>query len=104
MADDAVPDPEPGDELPEDLDVTAYVGPYVFPDIRRRRIAAACYAVIGAASLWAGIAADNRGLLLGGASVAAYPTTKTSADNAAAKYNIATAPERRFAMTPLFHE
>ncbi len=29
-----------GDELPEDLDVTAYVGPYVFPDIRRRRIAA----------------------------------------------------------------
>ena len=31
----------PGDELPEDLDVTAYVGPYVFPDIRRRRIAGA---------------------------------------------------------------
>jgi hypothetical protein len=55
-----------GDALPEELDVTAYVGPYVFPDIRRRRIAAACYAVIGAASLWAGIAADNRGLLLGG--------------------------------------
>ena len=28
-----------GDELPEDLDVTAYVGPYLFPDIERRRIA-----------------------------------------------------------------
>ena len=28
-----------GDALPEDLDVTAYVGPYLFPDIRRRRIA-----------------------------------------------------------------
>ena len=61
-----VDDPEPGDELPEDLDVTAYVGPYVFPDIRRRRIAGACYVVIGAVSLWAGVAAGNRGLTLGG--------------------------------------
>ena len=66
MADDAVPDPEPGDELPEDLDVTAYVGPYVFPDIRRRRIAGGCYAVIGAVSLWGGLTAGNRGLTLGG--------------------------------------
>lgn len=66
MADDTVPDPEPGDELPEDLDVTAYVGPYVFPDIRRRRIAGACYVVIGAVSLWGGLAAGNRGLTLGG--------------------------------------
>ena len=40
-----------GDALPEELDVTAYVGPYVFPDIRRRRIAAACYLVIGAGAL-----------------------------------------------------
>jgi hypothetical protein len=56
-----------GDELPEDLDVTAYVGPYVFPDIRRRRIAGTCYVVIGAASLWAGLATGNRGLVLGGA-------------------------------------
>ena len=28
-----------GDELPADLDVTAFVGPYTFPDISRRRIA-----------------------------------------------------------------
>jgi hypothetical protein len=70
MADDiALPgagNSDEGDELPDELDVTAYVGPYVFPDIRRRRIAAACYLVIGAGSLWAGVAADNRGLLLGG--------------------------------------
>jgi hypothetical protein len=71
MVDDVVlpdegDDEERGDALPEELDVTAYVGPYVFPDIRRRRIAAACYVVIGGAALWAGIAADNRGLLLGG--------------------------------------
>jgi hypothetical protein len=54
---------ETGDTLPEDLDVTAYVGPYVFPDIRRRRIAAAIYAVIAALALWAGVASGNEGLL-----------------------------------------
>jgi hypothetical protein len=72
MADDLVPEsgddsfPESGDRLPEDLDVTAYVGPYVFPDIRRRRIAGTCYIVIGALALWGGLAADNRGLLFAG--------------------------------------
>jgi len=60
-----VSDSRDGDELPEDLDVTAYVGPYVFPDIRRRRIAGALYAVIGVVLLWAGIASTNGGLLLG---------------------------------------
>ena len=95
MPDDAVPDePEPlgdfvlhpsgasalpesgtplslksGDALPEDLDVTAYVGPYVFPDIRRRRIAGSCYIVIGVLALWAGLRSDNPGLLLGGVAV-----------------------------------
>jgi hypothetical protein len=54
-----------GDDLPEDLDITAYVGPYVFPDIRRRRIAAALYVVVGACALWAGLAADNAGLVFG---------------------------------------
>jgi hypothetical protein len=54
-----------GDDLPEELDVTAYVGPYVFPDIRRRRIAAALYAIVGGAALWAGLAAGNGGLVFG---------------------------------------
>jgi len=54
------------DALPDDLDVTAYVGPYVFPDIRRRRIAAALYVVVGGAALWAGLASSNRGLVLAG--------------------------------------
>ena len=53
------------DDLPEDLDVTAYVGPYVFPDIRRRRIAGALYAVLGLGVLWAALASSNRGLLFG---------------------------------------
>lgn len=33
------------DQLPEDLDVTAYVGPYTFPDPARRRWIAAVYLV-----------------------------------------------------------
>jgi hypothetical protein len=63
------------DDLPEDLDVTAYVGPYVFPDIRRRRIAGALYAVLGLGVLWAALASANRGLLFGAillVAIAAY--------------------------------
>jgi len=56
-----------GDELPEDLDVTAYAGPYTFPDIRRRRIAGTIYVVIAGLALWAGLAAGNAGLLFGAA-------------------------------------
>ena len=55
-----------GDDLPEELDVTAYVGPYVFPDIRRRRIAAALYAMVGAGALAAGFTSGNGGLVFGG--------------------------------------
>jgi len=58
-----------GDELPEELDVTAYVGPYVFPDIRRRRIAGAIYAVIGVLSLAGGLSANNGGLVFAGAAL-----------------------------------
>jgi hypothetical protein len=51
------------DLLPEDLDVTAYVGPYLFPDIRRRRVAGTILAVLGAGSLLGGLASGNGGLL-----------------------------------------
>ena len=57
---------EQGDQLPEDLDVTAYVGPYLFPDISRRRIAGGLLAVIGAASLAGGLASSNVGLNVAG--------------------------------------
>ena len=42
------------DELPAELDLTGYVGPYTFPDIRRRRIPAVICAVTGVllVSLW----------------------------------------------------
>jgi hypothetical protein len=62
--DDETPEPE-GDDLPEELDATAHVGPYVFPDIRRRRIAGALYVVVGAGALWAGLVAGNGGLVFG---------------------------------------
>jgi hypothetical protein len=63
--DDQTPNEQEGDDLPEELDVTAFVGPYVFPDIRRRRIAGALYVIVGAGALWAGLASGNGGLLLG---------------------------------------
>ncbi len=37
------PSEDQGDELPADLDVTAYVGMYTFPDIRRRRFPGIAY-------------------------------------------------------------
>lgn len=58
------------DELPEDLDVTAYRGQYTFPDIKRRRIAGWLYLALGGFCLAAWLArADNpvlvnRGLVL----------------------------------------
>jgi hypothetical protein len=64
-----------GDELPDDLDVTAYVGPYVFPDIKRRRIAGTIYFVLAGLALWAALTSDNQGLLFGAillAAIAAY--------------------------------
>ena len=57
----------PEDQLPEDLDVTAYVGPYLFPDIRRRRIAGTLEGIVGAGSLAGGLASGNTGLLVAGA-------------------------------------
>jgi hypothetical protein len=62
---DEQPEEPAGDALPEDLDVTAYVGPYQFPDIKRRRIAGTIYFALAAIALWAGLSANNAGLLCG---------------------------------------
>jgi hypothetical protein len=53
------------DELPEDLDVTAYVGPYVFPNINRRRIPAVMYAVLAVLCFAGWVWSTNLGLLAG---------------------------------------
>ena len=52
------------DELPEDLDVTGFVGPYAFPDNKRRRIPAAIYLVCGAALIALWIAAGSSAVLV----------------------------------------
>src|SRR5262245_6251438 len=60
----------PTDALPEDLDVTAYVGPYTFPDIRRRRIAGTGYLVLAALTVIGSMVTGNRGVLLAAALLA----------------------------------
>ncbi|MEA2844516.1 MAG: hypothetical protein QOJ69_2187 [Actinomycetota bacterium] len=54
-ADAGAPDEPAGDELPAELDVTAYVGMYTFPDIRRRRWPGYIYLAVatGCFVLWA---------------------------------------------------
>ena len=56
MADDATRPGDVGDEeyldaLPEDLDVSQFVGPTVFPDVGRRRIAGTIYLILAATCL-----------------------------------------------------
>jgi hypothetical protein len=56
-------DPQQGDDLPEELDVTAWVGPVEFPNITRRRIAGWLYVVIALACLGGWLESSNKGLL-----------------------------------------
>jgi hypothetical protein len=51
------------DELPEELDVTGYVGPYLFPTMRRRRIPATMYVIVAAVCLLGYAVSANGGLL-----------------------------------------
>ena len=60
---DETDEPENGDALPADLDVEAYVGPYQFPDIRRRRIAATMYVVVAVGCAISYAISANGGLL-----------------------------------------
>ncbi|MFO7589536.1 MAG: hypothetical protein R6X23_01390 [Acidimicrobiia bacterium] len=77
MADASEHDPQhhpghdPGDELPADLDVTALVGPYLFPDIRRRRIAGAILVIVGGGALAGGLLSGNTALVVTGVALLA---------------------------------
>lgn len=64
MADD--PAGEHRDELPEDLDVTGYVGPYTFPDNSRRRIPGAIYLATAAACAHLWLTRSDGGVLVNG--------------------------------------
>ena len=54
MADDHTRDGDVTDALPDDLDASAYVGPYVFPNNNRRRVPGYLYLGLGATcvALW----------------------------------------------------
>jgi hypothetical protein len=57
---------EPGhDALPAELDVTAYVGPYLFPTPRRRLVAGGCLLAVALTALVGYAASSNDGLLVG---------------------------------------
>jgi hypothetical protein len=68
----ARPDLDVGDELPADLDVSGFVGPYVFPNNSRRRVPGVLYLLMAVALvvLWV-VAGDSprgkRGLQQGAA-------------------------------------
>lgn len=65
MAPNDTPDPnESVDTLPEDLDVSRYVGPTVFPDVGRRRIAGSIDLILAATCATAALQGANRGLIL----------------------------------------
>jgi hypothetical protein len=73
VTDRSLTDDEVTDELPDDLDASGLVGPYLFPNNNRRRIPAALYLLIGLGSiaLWASTRGNdpvliNGGLLAGG--------------------------------------
>ena len=55
---------EHGDELPEELDVSAFVGPTVFPDIRRRRAPGLVYLGVAVACVALWVARHEGGVLV----------------------------------------
>jgi hypothetical protein len=72
-ADELPADELPSDALPADLDVTRFVGPTVFPDVARRRIAGAIY-LLGAVACAVGALAVGYGLGPAAAALAAAGT------------------------------
>jgi len=75
---DVAADDEIVDELPEDLNLSEFVGPYTFPNNNRRRIPAAMYIVIGLGAVLAFLALEgesalvNAGLLAAGLLLLAF--------------------------------
>lgn len=72
MSDARPLDGEVRDELPEDLDASGLVGPYVFPNNNRRRIPGYLYLALGAACIaaWA-LTGQGEGVLVNGGFVGA---------------------------------
>ena len=73
-----VSDEEVRDALPSDLDASGYVGPYLFPNNSRRRVAGVLYLLIGVASVIVVLVAGgdavlvNGGFVVGGIGLVAF--------------------------------
>ncbi|MXZ30287.1 MAG: hypothetical protein F4Z22_05485 [Acidimicrobiia bacterium] len=65
---DSPKSPDVGDELPPELDVSGYVGPYVFPNNSRRRVPGALYAFLGVVVIatWALTLSSDPNIVNGG--------------------------------------
>ena len=61
---DVMPDDEIRDELPAELDLTGFVGPYQFPDNSRRRVPGVMYLIIGAGLIIWFVLADAHAVLV----------------------------------------
>lgn len=79
MSSDGSSSDEIRDQLPHDLDVSAFVGPYQFPDNSRRRIPALIYAIFAVVCLIIWLTARdadsglvNDGVLIAGVCLAAF--------------------------------
>lgn len=66
MADESNSDAEVRDELPEDLNASAFVGPYVFPNNNRRRVPGYLYLLLGAACIAGWAVVGQHGVLVNG--------------------------------------
>jgi hypothetical protein len=79
------------DELPADLDVTAFVGPYTFPNNNRRRVVGAVYLAVAlaCAAAWALTRGDDPVLVNGGVLAAAVGLALVAAYHVAAGQDLA---------------
>ena len=66
----ALSDAEARDRLPDDLDASGYVGPYLFPNNSRRRVAGVLYLLVGAVAVVAALAVGEGAVLVNGGFVA----------------------------------
>ena len=66
MADDATRDDDVTDALPDDLNASEWVGPYVFPNNNRRRVPGYLYLGLGAACIAAWAIAGTDAVLVNG--------------------------------------